>query len=108
MAAVQVAQCANLFHVEQKYHVSPAEPRPYKVAWVGGCVMYDTEKLRDVGGFNFWKELPENHCDEDVLAQLRLMKKYGGCGIMPSGVYHQELETTVTDRTVNAPELLEI
>jgi hypothetical protein len=36
------------------------------------------------------------------------MKKYGGCGIIPSGVYHQELETTVPDRTVNAPECLEI
>jgi len=99
---------ANLFHVEQKYHVSADEPLLYKVAWVGGCVMYDTEKLKDVGGFNFWKELPQNHCGEDVLAQLRIMKKYGGCGIIPSGVYHQELETTVPDRTVNAPECLEI
>jgi hypothetical protein len=35
------------------------------------------EKLKDVGGFNFWKELPQNHCGEDVLAQLRIMKKYG-------------------------------
>jgi glycosyltransferase involved in cell wall biosynthesis len=99
---------ANLFHIEQKYHPSADEPMRYKVAWVGGCVMYDTEKLRDVGGYEFWKELPQNHCGEDVLAQLRVMKKYGGCGIIPSGVYHQELETTVPDRTVNAPECLEI
>jgi GT2 family glycosyltransferase len=99
---------ANLLHVEQKYRASADEPKPYKVAWVGGCVMYDTEKLREVGGFNFWKELPQDHCGEDVLAQLRVMKKYGGCGIIPSGVYHQELETTVPDRTVNAPECLEI
>jgi hypothetical protein len=70
--------------------------------------MYNTEKLRYVGGFSFWKDLPEQHCGEDVLAQLRVMKKYGGCGIIPSGVYHQELETTVPDRKVNAPEFLEI
>jgi glycosyltransferase involved in cell wall biosynthesis len=99
---------ANLFHVEQKYRASANEPLRYKVAWVGGCVMYDTEKLRDVGGFNFWKDLPQDHCGEDVLAQLRMMKIYGGCGIIPSGVYHQELETTVPDRTVNAPEYLDI
>lgn len=99
---------ANIFHIGQKYKVHPAAPKKYKVAWVGGCVMYDTQKLRDIGGFNFWKELPEKHCGEDVLAQLRVMKKYGGCGIVPSGVYHQELETTVPDRRINAPEFLEI
>jgi GT2 family glycosyltransferase len=99
---------ANVYHLEQKHKASPDNPLPYKVAWVGGCSMYDTQKLREVGGFSFWKDLPEKHCGEDVLAQLRVMKKYGGCGILPSGVYHQELETTVTDRKVNAPEYLEI
>ncbi len=99
---------ANIFHVEQNFNATPDNPIPYKIAWIGGCVMYDTEKLREVGGFSFWKDLPEKHCGEDVLAQLRVMKKYGGCGIIPSGVYHQELETTVPDRKVNAPEFLEI
>lgn len=99
---------ANPYHVEKKINATSDKPIPYKVAWVGGCVMYDTEKLHDVGGFSFWKDLPEQHCGEDVLAQLRVMKKYGGCGIIPSGVYHQELETTVHDRKVNAPEFLEI
>ena len=99
---------ANPFHVEKKFNATADKPIPYKVAWVGGCVMYDTEKLYDVGGFSFWKDLPEQHCGEDVLAQLRVMKNYGGCGIIPSGVYHQELETTVPDRKVNAPEFLEI
>lgn len=99
---------ANLLHVQEKFKASPDNPITYKVAWVGGCVLYDTEKLKDVGGFNFWNELPEKHCGEDVLAQLRVMKKYGGCGIMPSGVYHQELETTIPDRKTNAPEVLEI
>jgi len=64
--------------------------------------------LREAGGFTFWETLPESHCDEDVLAQLRVMKKYGGYGVLPSGVYHQELETTVLDRKINAPEYLEI
>ena len=104
----KVHNAANIYHVGQKFNATPDNPIAYKVAWVGGCVMYDTAKLREVGGFSFWKDLPEKHCGEDVLAQLRVMKKYGGCGIIPSGVYHQELETTVPDRKVNAPEYLEI
>ena len=99
---------ANIYHVQEKLKASPSNPLKYKVAWVGGCVMFDTQKLNDVGGYSFWKELPEKHCGEDVLAQLRVMKKYGGCGIIPSGVYHQELETTVSDRKINAPEVLAI
>lgn len=99
---------ANVFHVQQNLKADPFNTILYKVAWVGGCVMYDAQKLIDVGGFTFWEELPEHHCGEDVLAQLRVMKKYGGCGILPTGVYHQELETTVPDRTINAPEVLAI
>ena len=104
----RVHNAANIYHVEKKLKASAENPIPYKIAWVGGCVMYDTEKLNSVGGFSFWKDLPQKHCGEDVLAQLRVMKTYGGCGIIPSGVYHQELETTVHDRKVNAPEYLEI
>ncbi|MBT1702863.1 glycosyltransferase family 2 protein [Chryseosolibacter indicus] len=99
---------ANVYHVQQNLKADPSTPISYKVAWVGGCVMYDAQKLADVGGFNFWEKLPERHCGEDVLAQLRVMKKHGGCGILPTGVYHQELETTVPDRTINAPEVLAI
>ena len=99
---------ANILHIQQQYNASPDNPRPYKVAWVGGCVMYETKKLLSSGGFQFWKELPEQHCGEDVLAQLRVMKTFGGCGIIPSGVYHQEIATSIADRKVNAPEFLEI
>lgn len=99
---------ANLYHVQQRLEVSPQSPIRYKVAWVGGCVMYNTQKLNDSGGFKFWEDLPQKHCGEDVLAQLRVMKNYGGCGIIPSGVYHQELKTTVEERGINAPEYLEI
>jgi GT2 family glycosyltransferase len=103
-----IHNAANLLHIQDNLQITPDVPVPYKVAWVGGCVLYDTHKLKDVGGFSFWKDLPEKHCGEDVLAQLRVMKRYGGCGVLPSGVYHQELETTVPDRKVNAPEVLEI
>jgi len=99
---------ANLWHVQRRFRACAARPLLYKVAWVGGCVMYDTEKLRDVGGFEFWKDLPVRHCGEDVLAQLRVAAEFGGCGVMPSGAYHQELKTTVHDRRTNAPDYLDI
>ena len=99
---------ANILHIEEKYDSTADSPKVYRVAWVGGCVMYDTEKLIDAGGFRFWKELPEQHCGEDVLAQLRVMKKFGGCGMLPSGAYHQEVTTSIEDRKINAPEFLKI
>jgi GT2 family glycosyltransferase len=97
---------ANLYHVAQNLNLTPEQPRKYRVAWVGGCAIYDTAKLRSVGGFGFWKDLPAEHCGEDVLAQIRVMSHYGGCGLIPSGVYHQELPTTVPDREVDAPNVL--
>jgi glycosyltransferase involved in cell wall biosynthesis len=99
---------ANLYHVQQQLQLTPDTIQKYRVAWVGGCVLYDTAKLRSVGGFEFWQDLPANHCGEDVLAQLRIMAKDGGCGIMPSGAYHQELPTTIHDRSIDAPQLLGI
>jgi hypothetical protein len=36
------------------------------------------------------------------------MKRFGGCGILPSGAYHQEVETSIKDRNINAPEFLKI
>jgi glycosyltransferase involved in cell wall biosynthesis len=97
---------ANLYHVQQQLQLTPETVRLYRVAWVAGCVLYDTAKLRQVGGFDFWRDLPPNHCGEDVLVQLRVMAEYGGCGMMPSGAYHQELPTTIPDRTIDAPHLL--
>lgn len=97
---------ANIYHLQERLGLTPQTQRKYKVAWVGGCVLYDTEKLRSVGGFSFWQDLPANHCGEDVLTQQRVMAAYGGCGIIPSGAYHQELPTTVVDRSVNAPVFL--
>jgi len=94
---------ANLLHVARRLAIPRWPPRLYKVAWVGGCVLYDAEALRSAGGFGFWRELPESHAGEDVLAQLRVMARAGGAGLIPSGAWHLELPTTVRDRSVNAP-----
>ena len=99
---------ANIYHVQQRLGLTPVNPRKYKVAWVGACVLYDVAKLRAAGGYSFWRDLPPEHSGEDVLAQLRVMARYGGCGIIPSGVYHQELPTTITDRRVDAPKVLDL
>lgn len=97
---------ANLLHLERRLGRRWNADRRYKVAWIGGCVLYDVGKLRAVGGFDFWRELPEEHAGEDVLAQLRVMERYGGCGLFPSSAYHQELPTTIADRSVDAPRVL--
>ncbi|MDB5772336.1 MAG: glycosyltransferase [Burkholderia sp.] len=97
---------ANLFHLQTRLRLTRAYARLYRVAWIGGCVLFNTEKLRAAGGFEFWRELPVEHCGEDVLAQLRVMQRFGGSGIIPSGAYHLELPTTVSKRDVNAPFLL--
>ena len=97
---------ANLFHVQQKLGLDKCNARLYRVAWIGGCVMFDTAKLRSAGGFDFWRELPSEHCGEDVLAQLRVMERYGGCGLIPSGAYHMEVPTTIPVRDVDAPKVL--
>jgi glycosyltransferase involved in cell wall biosynthesis len=97
---------ANILHAGQRLNITPENQKKYKVAWVGGCILYDTDKLKETGGFGFWEKLPEEHCGEDVYAQHQLMKKYGGFGLMPSGAYHLELPTTIVNREVNAPEYL--
>ncbi len=88
---------ANLYHVQRRLGLTRATERLYKIAWAGGCVLYDAEKLRAVGGFGFWREL---------LAQWRVMARYGGCGLIPSGAYHLELPTTLEVREVDAPKVL--
>jgi hypothetical protein len=35
-----------------------------------------------------------------VLVQLRVMDRYGGAGIVPSGAFHQETPTTVDAREI--------
>lgn len=95
----QLHNAANMLHVAQQFDGN----RKYKVAWVGGCVLYDTRKLWNAGAFEFWRDLPAKHCGEDVMVQLRLLERYGGFGLLPSGAYHQELPTRVRERRVDAP-----
>lgn len=99
---------ANLLHVQRQFAPTPEQTRVYKVAWVGGCVLYDRACLEAVGGFGFWPELPDEHAGEDVLAQQRVMARFGGCAVMPSGVYHLELPTTIPNREVDAPRVLDL
>ncbi len=100
-----VNNAANPLHLEQKLVGGHGVVR-YKVAWVGGAnVLYDRAKLLDVGGFAWWPRLPPEHAGEEVVVQFLLIRKYGGCGILPSGTYHLGLPTSVPDRRRNATEL---
>jgi GT2 family glycosyltransferase len=87
-------RAANLYHVAQELALPPEKFLRYKVAWIASCVLYSREKLLEVGGFSFWEELPRYHKGEDVLVQNLLMRRYGGCGIVPSGTYYSQVETT--------------
>lgn len=93
---------ANLTHLSVDLKLRPGEWLPYRVAWLGGCTMFQRAALNEAGGFRFWQHLGANHSGEDVLAQWKVMEKYGGAGILPSGAVHLESPTTVTDRRAEA------
>jgi GT2 family glycosyltransferase len=97
---------ANLAHIAAGLELRPGEWRPYRVAWVGGCIMYDRSALLESGGFDFWSSLPSTHAGEDVAAQWRVMERHGGAGLVPSGAVHLEAPTTVPDRRVNATDVV--
>ena len=100
-----VNNAANPLHLERRLAPDGQVVR-YKIAWVGGAnVLYDRAKLLDVGGFSWWSRLPPEHAGEEVVVQFLLLRKYGGCGILPSGTYHLGLPTNVEDRRHNAIEL---
>jgi glycosyltransferase involved in cell wall biosynthesis len=100
-----VNNAANPLHLEQQFAPNGEVVR-YKLAWVGGAnILFDRPKLLSVGGFSWWDRLPPNHAGEEVVVQFLLIRKYGGCGILPSGTYHLGLPTTVEDRARNAIEL---
>lgn len=101
----RVNNAANPLHLEQRLAPDGRVVR-YKVAWVGGAnVLYDRTKLVSVGGFSWWRRLPAEHAGEEVVAQFLLIRKYGGCGVLPSGTYHLGLPTNVEDRRTNAISL---
>lgn len=97
---------ANLAHIASGLEIEPGSWELYKVAWVGACVLFDRRKLVDCGGFGFWPDLPPAHAGEDVAAQWRVMEKYGGAGLVPSGAVHLESPTTVSDRSIDAAGLV--
>ncbi|MFC9354715.1 glycosyltransferase family 2 protein [Arthrobacter sp. NPDC057013] len=97
---------ANLSHLSAELGLKSGQWIPYKVAWLGGCTMFRRQALEDVGGFQFWTQLPLEHSGEDVVAQWRVMEKFGGAGILPTGAVHLESPTTVTDRRVEAFEVV--
>ena len=100
-----VNNAANPLHLEQQLAPDRRIVR-YKIAWVGGAnLLFDRAKLMDVGGFSWWHRLPPEHAGEEVVVQFLLLRKYGGCGILPSGTYHLGLPTTVEDRRHNATTL---
>jgi glycosyltransferase involved in cell wall biosynthesis len=89
----QLHRASNLLHVAQS--LPPGARRRYRVAWIASCVLYDRRKLESVGGFGFWSRLPRYHSGEEVLVQNLLMRRWGGCGIVPSGAYYSQAPTTV-------------
>ena len=89
----QLHRAANLHHVAGR--LPRGETRLYKVAWVASCVLYDRAKLLAVGGFSFWSRLPRYHSGEEVLVQNLLMRRWGGCGMLPSGTYYAEVPSSV-------------
>lgn len=90
----QLHRAANLYHVGQSLP-SDQRPRLYRVAWIASCILYDRRKLLDVGGFSFWPRLSRYHSGEEVLVQNLLMRRWGGCAIVPSGTYYSQVPTTV-------------
>jgi GT2 family glycosyltransferase len=95
---------ATPLHLERRLGLDG--PVRYKIAWVGGAnVLFDREKLLSVGGFSWWERLPPAHAGEEVVVQWLLIRRYGGCGVLPAGTYHLMLPTNVPDREHNATDL---
>ena len=93
MGALELHRAANLWHASRS--LPAGQFRLYKVAWIASCILYDRQKLLEVGGFSFWTRLPRYHSGEEVLVQNLLMRLWGGCGIMPSGTYYSQVPSTV-------------
>ena len=93
---------ANPFHLADRLPAEVVGARgwaAYKVAWIAGCVLFRTESLRAVGGYRFWQTLPANLRGEDVVAQLLVLERDGGAGILTTGASHQDAPTPLDDRS---------
>lgn len=67
--------------------VPPGQQYMYKIAFATGAVLYHRQKLSSVGGFSS-VETNSGFPSSTAAAQNRLMRQYGGCSLLPSGVYH--------------------
>jgi GT2 family glycosyltransferase len=97
---------ANLAHLAAERGLADGEWLAYKIAWVGACVLYRRRALVECGGFDFWPDLPPRHSGEDVAAEWRVMERFGGAGILPSGAVHLESPTTLPVRDADAFDLV--
>ncbi|MGT2425008.1 glycosyltransferase family 2 protein [Amnibacterium kyonggiense] len=93
---------ANLTHIAARTELPEQGWLPYRVAWLAGCVLYRRSALEEVGGFDFWRGLPATIGGEDVAAQWKVMERFGGAGVLPSGAVHLEAPTSIPDRSVDA------
>jgi GT2 family glycosyltransferase len=97
---------ANLAHIAADHGIPAGGWRPYRVAWIGGCVLYRRTALLEAGGFDFWREVPPDAVGEDVAAEWRVMERSGGAGILPSRAVHLEAPTTLPQRGPDAWDLV--
>ena len=84
----KVHRGANLQHLRER--LPRTRDRLYRVADIAGCVLYDTAKLRSVGGFRPARDHGRRRSIPSTSAsatQLRLLERYGGAGLFPSGAY---------------------
>jgi GT2 family glycosyltransferase len=102
----QLHNAANLVHQAAGVDIPDDGWLAYKVAWVGACVLYRRQALIDCGGFDFWPLLGPHDVGEDVAAQWRVMERYGGAGLLPSGAVHLESPTTVAERRRDAFDVI--
>lgn len=102
----ELHNAANPAHLAELTGATPERWMAYRVAWIGGCVLYQRCALEEAGGFGFWRDLPPVHAGEDVVAQLAVIERRGGAGILPSGAIHLELPTTIPDRRNEAYDLV--
>ena len=103
-ARSRLHNAANLAHIALARGLTDGRWLPYHVAWIGGCGLYRPDALEGCGGFGFWGHFPPAPGGEDVVAQWRVMERFGGAGILPSGAVHLESATTLPDRRVDAPD----
>ncbi|HIY65562.1 MAG TPA: glycosyltransferase family 2 protein [Candidatus Agrococcus pullicola] len=97
---------ANVAHLAERLELLDDSALPYRVAWVGGCVLFDRAALLDAGGFAFWPLLDPDHIGEDRVAQWLVMERFGGAGILPSGAVHIESPSVLPAGAREASEVV--